>query len=124
MLGCVCCKNDTNPMNQIQRVHAVRTAAAPCGPETAQIVGLIFTELVTNSIVHAGLGPEGRISVSLEISNEGIRGSVRDHGAGFDIGDGPEPRADGGFGLFIVQRMTRRWGVESSPGSTEVWFEL
>jgi two-component sensor histidine kinase len=114
--------NDAISVAVVRR--AVTTAAEVCGDETAQIVGLIFTELVTNAIVHGELRPDDRISVTLQIGPQGIRGSVRDPGIGFEISDPPEPRADGGFGLFIVQRIARRWGVERADGATEVWFEL
>ena len=36
----------------------------------------------------------------------------------------PKPRgADGGFGLFLVERMASRWGIDTRDG-TRVWFEL
>ena len=48
---------------------------------------------------------------------------MHDGGAGFKPA-GSEPRgADGGFGLFLVERMASRWGVETRDG-TRVWFEL
>ena len=35
-----------------------------------------------------------------------------------------EADADGGFGLFIVEQLTRRWGVTRQDNQTRVWFEL
>jgi hypothetical protein len=31
---------------------------------------------------------------------------------------------NGGFGLFIVERLTRRWGVTREDRRTRVWFEF
>jgi hypothetical protein len=37
--------------------------------------------------------------------------------------DGRDP--DHGWGLFLVQRLAREWGVkEDDGGSKRVWFEL
>jgi hypothetical protein len=33
-----------------------------------------------------------------------------------------EPGA--GFGLFLVEQLTRRWGMTREDGRTRVWFEL
>ena len=30
----------------------------------------------------------------------------------------------GGFGLFIVERLTRRWGLTREGQRTRVWFEF
>jgi len=29
-----------------------------------------------------------------------------------------------GFGLFIVERLTRRWGIARQDRNTRVWFEF
>jgi hypothetical protein len=33
-----------------------------------------------------------------------------------------EPGA--GFGLFLVEQLTRRWGMTREDDKTRVWFEL
>jgi hypothetical protein len=35
-----------------------------------------------------------------------------------------DPLEPGGYGLVLVDRMSSRWGIDRSPGSTTVWFEL
>lgn len=95
------------------------------GDATADDVALVVTELVTNAIRHAAVSNGDSIDVSLDLTPQGVRGSVRDPGSGFRPDpSGPAPRDDGGFGLLIVDRLARDWGVESAPGRTEVWFEL
>jgi anti-sigma regulatory factor (Ser/Thr protein kinase) len=83
---------------------------------------LLVSELVTNSVRHVS-GSKEPVALHVDIRDRSIRVEVHDGGAGFQPGR-PEPRgADGGFGLFLVERMASRWGVEVRDG-TRVWFEL
>jgi anti-sigma regulatory factor (Ser/Thr protein kinase) len=83
---------------------------------------LLVSELVTNSIRHV-TGSLQPVVLDVRIASRTIRVEVHDGGAGFEPGK-PEPRgADGGFGLFLVERMATRWGVDTRDG-TRVWFEL
>ena len=87
---------------------------------------LLATELVTSAVLHAGVGEE----TTLELHSSGVDGFVRV--AVIDPGGATEPRvqeldptAPGGMGLFLVDQLSERWGVEHSPdGATEVWFEV
>ena len=77
-------------------------------PDLDHTVSLLATELVTNSIRHAGVPGDIRIEVI-------------DGGPGFD----PEIRHDvNGFGLRLVDKLASRWGVEREPDCTRVWFEV
>lgn len=83
---------------------------------------LLVSELVTNSVRHV-VGSEQPVKLAVRIAGGKVRVEVHDGGAGFEPGR-PEPRgAAGGFGLFLVERMASRWGVETRDG-TRVWFEL
>ena len=83
---------------------------------------LLVSELVTNSVRHV-TGSKQPVELAVRIGSRMIRVEVRDGGAGFEPGK-PEPRgADGGFGLYLVERMATRWGVDTRDG-TRVWFEL
>jgi anti-sigma regulatory factor (Ser/Thr protein kinase) len=85
---------------------------------------LLISELVTNSIRHAGLLPGDRISVCIQWSDGGITGEVIDAGRGFVAAPRADPISEeSGWGLFIVERISTRWGTESGP-TTRVWFEL
>ena len=89
-------------------------------------VRLLVSELVTNAIRHADLEAEAAIRLSVTVSESMIRVMVRDPGPGFAVAAPlaqPDPRREGGWGLFLVEALADRWGVE--PGSpTAVWFEL
>jgi anti-sigma regulatory factor (Ser/Thr protein kinase) len=83
---------------------------------------LLVSELVTNSVRHVP-GSGRPVELAVRIGSRTIRVEVRDGGSGFRPGK-PEPRgADGGFGLFLVERLASRWGVDTRDG-TRVWFEL
>jgi anti-sigma regulatory factor (Ser/Thr protein kinase) len=83
---------------------------------------LLVSELVTNSVRHV-TGSKQPIQLAVRIGARVIRVEVRDGGSGFEPGK-PEPRgAEGGFGLYLVERMATRWGVDTRDG-TRVWFEL
>jgi anti-sigma regulatory factor (Ser/Thr protein kinase) len=86
-------------------------------------VRLLVTELVANSVRHAGLADADRITVMLELSGARVRAEVRDPGAGFAFPLRPPVRSDGGRGLQIVAAISDRWGIErASP--IAVWFEI
>lgn len=85
---------------------------------------LLVSELVTNSVRHAGARPEAGVGLDVELSDARLRVEVSDAGTGF------EPRAriagqaqDSGWGLFLVDQIADRWGVARTNGTT-VWFEI
>jgi anti-sigma regulatory factor (Ser/Thr protein kinase) len=87
---------------------------------------LLTSELVTNSVLHAGVGPDGEIGVLVSVSQEVIRVAVSDPGSPQTphIVE-PDPTEPGGMGLFMVERLSDRWGVERrGTEGTTVWFEI
>jgi anti-sigma regulatory factor (Ser/Thr protein kinase) len=85
---------------------------------------LVVSEVVSNAIRHGGeLTEPIRLAVT---PKEGyICVQVTDSGPGLVPKPGAlEADADGGFGLFIVEQLTRRWGVTREDNRTRVWFEL
>jgi anti-sigma regulatory factor (Ser/Thr protein kinase) len=86
-----------------------------------QRVRLLVSELVTNSVEHAGAGPDQSIEVQLTSSEEKVRVEVSDPGPWTEP---PASRSDpGGFGLLLVARLADRWGVAGGPRKS-VWFEI
>ncbi len=88
-------------------------------------VRLLVSELVTNSVRHAQIGPEDSIHLKVRLSDEDVRVEVRDSGPGFEppAHDATaEAARDSGWGLFFVTQLADRWGVEREDG--RVWFEI
>jgi anti-sigma regulatory factor (Ser/Thr protein kinase) len=83
-------------------------------------LALLVSEVLTNSIEHAGLGPDDQLRIEAELSQRSILVRVHDGGPGI-----PEEYRSGrselrGAGLRILDHIASAWG--SQPGV--VWFEL
>jgi len=83
---------------------------------------LCVSELVTNAVLHANMGPDDELELDVEISDDALHVAVIDLGSGFDPAI-PTPGDESGFGLYIVDRLSDRWGVERAE-RTRVWFEM
>ena len=105
--------------------HALDRLENLLPPEKLGQVRLVVSELVTNSILHAGLSPDDRISLMVMVSAGSVRGRVCEPGPGFEVPLEPCPRPNlrGGWGLPIVKRISDRWGVERNSHAC-VWFEI
>ena len=84
---------------------------------------VLVTELVTNAVRHAGLGPDDRIVLILLAADGVVRAEVCDPGPGFIPVERP-PGPAGGFGLPLLRTLSDRWGISSPGEPTCVWFEL
>ena len=84
-----------------------------------------MTELVTNSVRHGHTGPDGSVRLRIKLTRSKVRVEVRDPGPGFDESRQPQPADDraSGWGLFFVDELADRWGVDRKRG-TLVWFEV
>ncbi|MDP9383851.1 MAG: ATP-binding protein [Actinomycetota bacterium] len=87
-------------------------------------VRLLVSELVTNAIRHAELGDQGAVRLVVTVADSTVRVEVRDDGRGFEVAEAPtDPERSPGWGLFLVETLADRWGVEQGDGAL-VWFEL
>jgi len=86
---------------------------------------LVLTEVMTNSVLHAGLTPTQRIGLEVSLSSELLRIELTDDGLGFaPVPAASKPdQAAGGWGLWLVDQLTDRWGVDFSR-SSRVWLEF
>lgn len=85
---------------------------------------LLVSELVTNSIRHAGLTHDALLRVRASWSGGVLRVCVREPDAPVLHADGairPAPGAESGWGLYLVDRLSTRWGIDARRG---YWFEL
>lgn len=87
---------------------------------------LLTTELVTNSVRHAGLTAADRIVLQVRRRDDWVRVDVVDRGRRY------EPRVpvfsdlddSSGRGLVFVDRLAERWGVDHESQNRRHWFEL
>ena len=86
---------------------------------------LLVSELVTNCVVHGGAdGAGGPIRVRAAVEDDCVRTEVCHDGPGFAAPSAvPDLDSPGGLGLFLVEQMSKAWGIEHSR-ETCVWFEL
>ena len=90
----------------------------------AETLRLVVSEVVTNSVRHGQGGEDGCVELTVDAGPDRIRLEIVDEGPGFE----PTPTAGlsdrpGGWGLFLVDSLADRWGVEASP-RTRVWLEM
>ena len=86
---------------------------------------LLASELVTNSVRHAGPGTVGPITMRIALGRR-LRIGVTDGGKGFRwgrLGATDPMRGDGGLGFLLIAELAAAWGVDTGP-PTHVWFEL
>jgi anti-sigma regulatory factor (Ser/Thr protein kinase) len=81
---------------------------------------LCLSELVSNAVQHPGAG--GQVELTLGLDEDRLRVEVADQGGGFDP-QGSSKADDRGWGLFIVDSLSDRWGIEAGE-RTVVWFEI
>lgn len=101
---------------------AIRMTGESLSDEDGELLDLLTNELVTNSIIHASDSP--RVIVQLTVLDDRVRVEVT------DLVNGKEPAVGShslmrtsGRGLYLVDELSHRWGVERGKG-TRVWFEL
>ena len=83
---------------------------------------LLVTELVTNSVRHAGAAT---VELAVLVGPERVRVEIANPGAPFTPQVGTAGReAESGWGLFLVDRLSDVWGVVDDPGYQRIWFEL
>jgi anti-sigma regulatory factor (Ser/Thr protein kinase) len=108
-----------------ERVRSwLQSAAGWLPAELERNLLLLTCELVNNSVLHGDAGEGDVIEVEVRTTSTGVRTVVTDPGKGFAPGDRERAIDEpGGWGLVLVDRMAKRWGVEHDE-RTRVWFEL
>ena len=86
---------------------------------------LVVSEVVTNSVTHAGLTAAQPIDLNIQVFPGCLRIEVTDEGTrSFDPGViTPHAGQSSGRGLWMIDQLTDRWGVDFTH-STRVWCEF
>src|SRR5512132_2795885 len=94
--------------------RAIGQLRADLDPPLMETLRLLVTELITNSVRHTDCDS---LTLRIAIGRSAVITEVADEAPGFDL----EPFApheaaahdpDTGWGLFLVQRLARNWGVK------------
>lgn len=103
--------------------RAMRSLETYLGPDKADEVELLVTELASNGVKHGSISAANRITLEALLDEDGLHVAVGDRGKGFTPAPREPDRTEpGGWGLMLVEGIADRWGVERGP--TKVWFEL
>lgn len=94
--------------------------SAQTGPDLLELVGLCVSELVTNAIDHAQ--PPYR----LRLSERGctLRIELEDATVDLPIVRSQDPLQQRGRGMYLVETLSRSWGVVPSERGKTVWAEF
>lgn len=88
----------------------------------ADAAELALTELVANVVRHV---PGRRCRTCFLLCHGGVRVEIADSCSRLPVPATGDALAESGRGLFLVEAVTDRWGVEPHPDRTgkTVWFE-
>jgi anti-sigma regulatory factor (Ser/Thr protein kinase) len=90
-------------------------------------VALLMTELIANSVKHAGPDAGDHVEVEVAVMPDRIRVDVRDGGPGFEYQRRERAPDDAlHWGLELLEKLADRWEIVSGnePPGTVVWFEV
>jgi anti-sigma regulatory factor (Ser/Thr protein kinase) len=113
--------SDVNAPGAARR--AMDDLAGRVGDPVFDDLRLLVSELVTNCVRHAGQGAAGWVDLAIRWNRTGVRVEVTDPGPGFGEVRAPTIYQESGWGLYLVEQVANRWGVERARGNT-VWFEI
>jgi anti-sigma regulatory factor (Ser/Thr protein kinase) len=105
------------------RSEVTAQLASRVGASVLEDVRLLVTELITNALRHGRLSAGDRVSLKATVDGDVVRIEVRDPGRNGEVAQRPPGPRGGGYGLYLVEQLAKRWGVERKDG-TVVWCEL
>ncbi|MFE2944324.1 ATP-binding protein [Streptomyces sp. NPDC059255] len=101
--------------------HSVVLRQWQLSPGTAEYAVLLVSELVGNAVRHTG----ARVFGLRMLRRRGwIRIEVRDPSRGLPCLMPVRELDTSGRGLFLVDRLSDRWGVDLLPRGKTTWFEM
>jgi anti-sigma regulatory factor (Ser/Thr protein kinase) len=99
-------------IDQLEEIELVREDAR-----------LIASELVTNAVVHSACASTQTIEVIAKLGEDCLTISVDDPCMAGKTAQIRSDGATGGYGLKIVEKLSRKWGSER-PNGHLVWAEI
>jgi anti-sigma regulatory factor (Ser/Thr protein kinase) len=90
-------------------------------PQIADTVELLVSELIGNAVRHTGARTVG---LRMRWRRGWVRVEVRDPSRGLPCLLPVRELDTSGRGLFLVDKLSDRWGVDLQPRGKTTWFEL
>lgn len=85
---------------------------------------LLVTELVIEALNAPSNAQGSAIKVRVELGDDLVHAEMSDGGAAYRLTPGyPEP-GEPGWALYLVRRLSSRWGVLREPERSLVWLEM
>jgi anti-sigma regulatory factor (Ser/Thr protein kinase) len=115
--------------NDVQAPALARAEIAECcrelelGGSLCQSLILLVSEVVSNAVRHSSSDRLAPVGLLASFGERTIRVTVTDAGEGFTPRPRDPARTHDGYGLYLLEKVADRWGVQSR-GDTKVWFEL
>jgi anti-sigma regulatory factor (Ser/Thr protein kinase) len=107
--------------------HAIDELADQEKLPRADDLRLLVSELVTNSVLHGGAGPNDLVHLNVNLPDGRVRVEICDDGGEWTRQTRSpsldSDKAAGGWGLMLVGAIADSWGV-SAGERTCVWFEI
>jgi anti-sigma regulatory factor (Ser/Thr protein kinase) len=102
---------------------AARCRELELGGSLCQSLILLVSEVVSNAVRHSAGDAKTPVKLVATFGEQTIRVMVTDAGVGFTPRPRDPARTHDGYGLYLLEKVATRWGVESRD-DTKVWFEL
>ena len=102
---------------------AARCRELELGAPLCQSLILLVSEVVSNAVRHSPDDSDAPVQLVATFGEQTICVMVTDAGDGFTPRPRDPARTHDGYGLYLLEKVAARWGVESR-GDTKVWFEL
>lgn len=115
---------EAEPVLDLPRIARgfVRQCTGLLDATASEVVLLLTSEMVTNSVQHARTG---RVQISLERVGSSLRVGVVDDDPVRPVVRERDDSRIGGLGLQMVDTMAKAWGVEDrGDAGKRVWFEV
>jgi anti-sigma regulatory factor (Ser/Thr protein kinase) len=78
------------------------------------------SELAANVVRHARTD----FTVRIQPAGPEVRIEVSDRDPVIPVMSDPGEEREGGYGLLLIERLTRSWGVEQGPHGKTIWFTV
>jgi anti-sigma regulatory factor (Ser/Thr protein kinase) len=85
---------------------------------------ILVSELVIEALNAESEAQDAKIQICVELQDDRVHAEISDGGAAYRVPPRhPEP-GERGWALYLVRRLSRRWGVRCDSESSMVWLEM